>query len=41
MPKFNILFSVICAELGLCVDHEIASNAIPPVSFETIQVNVF
>merc|ERR1712181_50663 len=30
--------NVICAELGLCVDHEIASNAIPPVSFETIQV---
>merc|ERR1711972_358393 len=30
--------NVICNELGLCVDHEIASNAIPPVSFETIQV---
>ena len=41
MPKFNVLFSVICAELGLCVDHEIASNAIPPVTFEMIQVNVF
>jgi len=30
--------NVICAELGLCVDHEIASNAIPPVSFEMVQV---
>merc|ERR1711972_876685 len=30
--------NVICNELGLCVDHEIASNAIPPVSFERIQV---
>jgi len=30
--------NVICAELGLCVDHEISSNAIPPVSFEMIQV---
>merc|ERR1711887_474928 len=30
--------NAICAELGLCVDHGIASNAIPPVSFETIQV---
>merc|ERR1712203_464587 len=30
--------NVICNELGLCVDHEIASNAIPPVSFETIKV---
>lgn len=30
--------NVICAELGLCVDHEIASNAIPSVSFEMIQV---
>merc|ERR1712147_554673 len=30
--------NVICNELGLCVDHEIASNAIPPVYFETIQV---
>merc|ERR1719320_1020802 len=30
--------NVICNELGLCVDHEIDSNAIPPVSFETIKV---
>ena len=35
---FHLFSSVICNELGLCVDHEIASNAIPPVSFETIQV---
>ena len=34
----DLFSSVICNELGLCVDHEIASNAIPPVSFERIQV---
>merc|ERR1711909_101104 len=30
--------NVICAELGLCVDHEISSNDINSINFETLQV---
>jgi saposin len=30
--------NVICAELGLCVDHEISSNDISQVNFETLEV---
>merc|ERR1712121_493059 len=32
--------NVICAELGLCADHEIASNAIPPVTIDQIEREV-